>query len=139
MRLAAGEVKSEQSDGPLKNPIIYEIVIDLAAPQTRLAYIREITLLDTAVILANYASNQDEEPFEQLSRVEMVPDNEVGGLASGADPFFDDSFFPFDDEDLDAPIDDPLDDPDASSTEEPSSKRSTTNSRRRIGRWTNGG
>ena len=139
LRLAAGEVDAEQSDGPLKNPVIYEIVVDLAGPHTRLAYIREITLLDTVTTLANYASNQDEEPFEQLSRDEAVLDDWEGDLASGADPFFDDPILPFDDEALDAPMDDPLDDPDARNTEGPSSNTSSTNSRRRIGRWTNGG
>ena len=138
IRLAAGEVDSEQSDGPLKNPVIYEIVVDLAAPQTRLAYIREITLLDTVTALAKYASNQDEEAFEQLSRVETVLDDWEGDLASGADPFFDDPDS-FDDEDLVEPMDDPFDDPDANNSDAPSSNTSSTNSRRRIGRWTNGG
>lgn len=143
LRLAAGEVDAEQSDGPLKNPVIYEIVVDLAGPQTRLAYIREITLLDTVTTLANYASNQDEEPFEQLSRIETVLDDWEGDLASEEDMLIDDSPFPFDDEDTDAPMDDPLfDDPEVPTSNAPSSSTpssSSSNSRRRIGRWTNGG
>lgn len=135
IRFAAGEVDAEQADGPLRNPIIYEIVVDLAAPQKRLAYIREITLLSTTAALANYASDQDEEPFEQLNLDEMVFDDEFGDFANGADSFFDDSAFPFDDDFDNDEIAAPMNDPEAAT---PSTPSSSISSRRRIGRWTNG-
>ncbi|UCD76490.1 MAG: hypothetical protein JSV91_06110 [Phycisphaerales bacterium] len=64
LRIAAGEVDADEPDGPLTNPVIYEAVIDLAAPRARVAYLRDITMLQTAALLASAmpaASPEDEQ------------------------------------------------------------------------------
>ena len=70
LRLVAGELDPDEPDGPLTNPVIYEVVIDLSAPRPRVAYLRDITLLQTTAMLAANASSSalddpgdDEQPF----------------------------------------------------------------------------
>lgn len=50
--IAAGEVDAGDEDGPLKHPLICEIVIDLAGPTPRVAYLRDVSMLQTAALLA---------------------------------------------------------------------------------------
>lgn len=52
LRLAAGEVDPDDPSGSLTNPVIYEVVIDLSAPRPRVAYLRDITLLQTTAMIA---------------------------------------------------------------------------------------
>lgn len=62
VRIAAGEADAEHPDGPLSHPVIYEAVIDLSAPKARIAYLRDITLLQDATWLAaNAAGDPDEQ------------------------------------------------------------------------------
>ncbi len=81
VRLAAGEVDVEEPDGELSRPVIWEAVIDLAAPSARVAYLRDVTLLETAAIIASNASlAMDEElDWEEDWWVEEVeePDEDV--------------------------------------------------------------
>jgi len=48
LRLMTGEVDMDEPDGPLQYPLIYEVVIDLASPRPRVAYLRDITMRETA-------------------------------------------------------------------------------------------
>ena len=52
VRIAAGTVEADDPDGPIQDAVVYEAVIDLADPQPRLGYLREITMLQTASRLA---------------------------------------------------------------------------------------
>ncbi len=86
LRLAAGEVDPDDPSGSLTNPVIYEVVIDLSAPRPRVAYLRDITLLQTTAILAAGAAadrfddqRDDEQPF-----AEEVVTLDGGGSEAGA-------------------------------------------------------
>ena len=101
LRLAAGELDPDEPDGPLTNPVIYEVVIDLSAPRPRVAYLRDITLLQTTALLAAGAAVDrfddhldDEQPFadevvtldgggSEASELESLSD--AGEPAFGAD------------------------------------------------------
>lgn len=61
IRLAAGEVDAETPEAPLDHPVIFEAVIDLSALRPRVAYLREITLLQTTAMLASFVSLGDDE------------------------------------------------------------------------------
>jgi DNA uptake protein ComE-like DNA-binding protein len=52
VRLAAGEVDAQAPGAPLNNPVTYEAVIDLAADQPRIAYLRDMTQLQVAAQIA---------------------------------------------------------------------------------------
>ncbi len=56
VRIAAGEVDADDPTGPISNPQIQELVIDLCGPKPRLAYLRDITLLQDTVLMAREAS-----------------------------------------------------------------------------------
>lgn len=58
MRLAAGEVSEEEPDGPLRSPVIYEVVFDLGGASPRVAYLRDITLLPTMLTIASRAEHE---------------------------------------------------------------------------------
>lgn len=60
IRLAAGEVDADEPDGPLTNPLVQELVIDLAGPRPRIAYLRDITLLHDAAMIALDATRRSE-------------------------------------------------------------------------------
>jgi len=51
-RFVAGETSVDTPEAPLDDALVYEVVIDLAAPQPRVAYLREITMFDTTARLA---------------------------------------------------------------------------------------
>ncbi len=56
VRLVAGERGAD--DEALVDPVILEVVIDLSAPAPRIAYLRDITLLETAARLADAAPEE---------------------------------------------------------------------------------
>lgn len=54
VRIAAGEVSVDAPEQPMAARLVYEAVIDLSTPKPRVAYLRDITLLQqTAEIAAN--------------------------------------------------------------------------------------
>jgi hypothetical protein len=63
VRLAAGEVDADDLDGAMTNPRIHEMVIDLAGPRPRIAYLRDITLLQDAALMALQASQAEPAAF----------------------------------------------------------------------------
>jgi DNA uptake protein ComE-like DNA-binding protein len=147
LRLAAGEVDPDEPDGPLTNPVIYEVVIDLSAPRPRVAYLRDITLLQTTATLAAGAAVDrfddrldDEQPF-----ADEVVTLDGGGSAAGeleSLPDVSESAFGDDLADADMP---PAPDGVAggrrgrrSSPTRPRSQ-SAASGRKRIGRWIGGG
>ena len=65
VRMAVGEVSHEAPDEPLRSPLVYEIVFDLASPEPRLAYLRDVTLMPAMLELA---ARQDEHDDPQAQR-----------------------------------------------------------------------
>jgi hypothetical protein len=72
LRLAAGMASSDDPDGMLDDVLVYEMVIDLAAPRPRVAYWRDITLMQTTAIVAaaspRRVQEQSESPEEPAAR-----------------------------------------------------------------------
>ncbi|MCH6551770.1 MAG: hypothetical protein IH804_07125 [Planctomycetes bacterium] len=52
LRLAAGEVDADSPPGAMAGAIVYEVVLDLSSPRPRIAYLREISWLRTAAMIA---------------------------------------------------------------------------------------
>ena len=63
--LAAGEVEIDDEEERLIEPQIFEIVIDLVDPSPRVAYLRDISLLETAARLTLKASSEAPEGLFQ--------------------------------------------------------------------------
>jgi len=95
LRLAAGEVVIGDGDAGgaggtvaggdearLLDPIIYEAVIDLSGVQPRVAYLRELTMLQTAALLVA-ASPESDEPDDEEA---MAADDATLAGASEAAP-----------------------------------------------------
>ena len=70
VRLAAGEVNADAPDGPIINPQVQELVIDLAGPKPRIAYLRDITLLRDAALMALEANSTEESTFSEPEAVQ---------------------------------------------------------------------
>ncbi|MCZ6444888.1 MAG: helix-hairpin-helix domain-containing protein [Planctomycetota bacterium] len=117
VRLAAGEVGADSPDDPPAGAVIYEAVIDLSAPRPRVAFLRDITLLQTTAVLAVNASLDHVESSRRFAATDNEPSDydAVATAGAGADsgPFEDDV------------------------TVTPTS--SAKPGRRRIGRWIGGG
>ena len=67
--LAAGEVEADDQEARLIEPQIFEIVVDLVDPSPRVAYLRDISLLQTAARLTLNESSREETPevlFQEL-------------------------------------------------------------------------
>jgi len=101
LRLAAGEVDGDASqDAAPDGAIIYEVVLDLSSPRPRIAYLREVTWLRTAALIAANVDIDDTsdiidpddaaaDPFsddpafgEQPGAAEVVPQDETGNEAA---------------------------------------------------------
>jgi DNA uptake protein ComE-like DNA-binding protein len=63
LRIAAGEVSADDLDGAMTSHRIHELVIDLAGPQPRIAYLRDVTLLEDAALIALEASQREPAAF----------------------------------------------------------------------------
>ncbi len=94
VRLAAGEVDADSTDDPPAGAGIYEAVIDLSAPRPRVAFLRDITLLQTTAMLAVNASLDHVESSRRFAATSAEPSDHdaVDSAAAGADngPFEDD-------------------------------------------------
>ena len=60
--LAAGEVEADDQEARLIEPQIFEIVVDLVDPSPRVAYLRDISLLQTAARLTLNESSREGTP-----------------------------------------------------------------------------
>ena len=116
------------ADGAMDSPIIYEVVFDLSSPRPRIAYLREVTWLRTAALIAANVEPDDDATDLLDDLVDPVGPDAPTATATPAspinDPFFGDE----------AMEEQPLDDEAVRSPEaEPA-----TPAGKRIGRWTAG-
>lgn len=149
VRLAAGEVSIDDPEGPLEEPMILEAVIDLADPSPRVAYLRDITMLQMSATLALAASDawiddaaavpatsDDLMTLDDLSMdpMEPLPGDDIEG------PMFDDGLGD-PDEAFEDNMGDPGDPEEAAGggNETPSSAENDKRTDPRIGRWRSGG
>ena len=77
-RIAAGLVSVEDPDGPIRSPIILDLVVDLAAPVPRVAALRDISGLEVGVRLLQSRFTE----FE-------TPDSGDDPTGSAVEPLFD--------------------------------------------------
>ncbi len=86
IRLAAGEVSADAPDGPLTNPLVQELVIDLAGPKPHIGYLRDITLLRDAVLIALDAPREAEQLFQSQGADANASGTETGARAPASRP-----------------------------------------------------
>ncbi len=145
--VAAGTVPADDPDDVLINPVIYELVIDLADPSPRLAYVREITLMQATARLARTEAGDAvpfDRDFERFSPDddEMADTGFVSGWGNDEPAQAWDPGARGDMEEFGEPatldgadtLDDPPDDPEADQQGEPEESWPG-----RVGRWTPGG
>jgi len=125
-RLAAGEVDADAPrDGAMDRAIIYEVVLDLSSPRPRIAYLREITWLRTAALIAaNVEIDTDTQPDPDINDPDLAAADPFSG-----DPAFGEQpgaaeFVPQDETGPDAPVQ--------------AGNEAATPAGKRIGRWTAG-
>ncbi|MCH7545219.1 MAG: helix-hairpin-helix domain-containing protein [Planctomycetes bacterium] len=145
--IAAGEVDADDEDGPLKHPLICEIVIDLAASTPRVAYLRDVTMLQIAALLAADLS-PDLSPEAPLRRddPEEAGDEPADPGQSGNTPTSDipaeSDFFPDDSLGTESDNEQRQALPGGAVPEQPANESGTKGSdssrSQRIGRWKNG-
>jgi hypothetical protein len=102
VRLAAGTVSTEDPDGPIRSPVIIDLVVDLAAPVPRIAALRDISGLEVGVRLYEQRAGDiegtkspDDAGPAGLDPGEIVP---ADGFLGGESGFIDDFESAFDDE-----------------------------------------
>jgi DNA uptake protein ComE-like DNA-binding protein len=83
LRLAGGVVDADVPDGPMRGAVIWEVVVDLCSPRARIAYLRDVTWLAPAVMIAASGVATDagagvEEEDEQRDRAEVSTADERG-------------------------------------------------------------
>ena len=131
LRVAAGEVNPDQPDGPMNNPVIFEVVIDLSSPKPRVAYMRDISVLQAAAQIALEAT-RTEPQFD----IAQAPETGVSeSLSEEAAPEASDA------ETVEPGLAASPDPQPADATQAPpaSAKPAAPATARRIGRWLNGG
>jgi DNA uptake protein ComE-like DNA-binding protein len=102
IRMEAGEVEADDPQGRLRNPLVYDAVIDLSAPRPRIAYLRDATMLEIAAILAMDGGGNDDEggryedawdrggtdpevPIQVEDENDLRPDDNDDGMAGQPD------------------------------------------------------
>ena len=87
VRLAAGTVSIEDPDGPILSPVIFDVTVDLAAPRSRIAELRDISGLEIGVRLYEARMDSaDASSWDGSSQVEV--DSESGDLFPAEEPLF---------------------------------------------------
>jgi DNA uptake protein ComE-like DNA-binding protein len=139
VRLAAGAVSPDDPEGSLLDETVYDVVFDLSAPRPRIAYLRDVSLWETALTIALHAPEpEDADESEAVDALDsdgpMTAD--AGGLPSGDAIGAGEDAKP--DDEGRAPLggrgDPGDDDGDASGSDV-----APTDGSRRVGRWTRGG
>ncbi len=131
VRIAAGMVAADDPEGPIDQAVVYEAVIDLADPQPRIGYLREITLLQTASRLAAVLEDEraDEESavaaFEENLPLDDFSMNEIDDMAITS----------LDDLNNDFELDDEFPEEPADPNQSPQSDEVDETPSGRIGRW----
>jgi hypothetical protein len=86
VRFEAGMVSAGDPDGELEGRVTYEAVIDLASPRPRIAYLRDITLLSDAVLIASRVAPPSDEQtdveFENVSASREETDHQAAEAAA---------------------------------------------------------
>lgn len=135
VRFAAGEVDADDPTADFVNPVVFEAVIDLAAPRSRVAYLRDITLLRAAAMLvaADRPGNRfARDWYEDEERFALEEDAAPMGFGPGSNDFDYVDVMDWPDEEESWPTDNLADEVDgALSSDAPSS-------RQRLGRWRGG-
>ncbi len=104
LRLAAGEVDADDADGAMaggamNGAVIYDVVYYLSSPRPRIAYLREVTWLRTAALIAANVEPDDDatdplddldDPDDLVDPVEQDPTATATPASSVDDPFFGD-------------------------------------------------
>jgi DNA uptake protein ComE-like DNA-binding protein len=86
VRLAAGEVDAHDLEGPLRQPVIVEVVFDLAGQRPRVAYLRDIALMQTAALVASNATLDGAPEAVRAGEDAEPPEPAAGDDAPGAAP-----------------------------------------------------
>ncbi len=136
LRLAVGEVDVNEPDAPLEHMSIAEVVIDLASPRARLAYLRDVTMFDVASALASGGGDASSDERDlglgnpdvsgAIPETEAVDESAMNPLPDPEQPLDD------------APsMDDPMDVADETSNASPDTLAPSGSSKggTRIGRW----
>lgn len=135
VRLAAGEVDADDPTADFVNPVVFEAVIDLAAPRARVAYLRDITLLRAAAMLvaAERPGNRlARDWYEEEERFALEEDAAPMGHGLGLNDDDDFDVMDWPDEEESWPTDDLADEVNGVlSSDAPTS-------RQRLGRWRGG-
>lgn len=138
LRLAVGEVSADEPEGDIHNPVIFEVVIDLAgADRPRVAYLRDISMLRAAAMLyvdATAGNPEGRSWYEDQEQPQLGGGGVGGSAADGGAGQFEEGAAVIDwlTEEESWPSDDLADEriSDPISTE--------PSSRRRLGRWRGG-
>lgn len=148
VRLAAGEVDADQPESEIANPVIYEAVIDLSAPRAHLAYLRDISVLqsvaqDVAAQAANGSLDQMPD-FDRSSALAADEQPRVSDNVSATSPDDRTTRTTANGPDNSAKMGDPSNTakpatPSPGAGPPPASDSSEPQSRRKIGRWLSGG
>jgi DNA uptake protein ComE-like DNA-binding protein len=125
VRIAAGEVDAERPDGPMFSRVVYEAVIDLSAPRPRIAYLREITVLEDTARLALSEAQRFADEFDRVAA--DGPDEEEAEVAARPAATRPDGAG-------EPPDQGPTSQP-AGGEGSPDPRAPARNDRRRIGRW----
>ena len=147
LRVAAGEVAADDPAGVMTGRVVFDVVIDLSVPRPRVAYLREVTWLRTAALIASAAASDDRAdlgpaedlPAEADLALEDVVDAGESDFGDGDEAF---AFSGAPDGAPAAPGQPPGDEPVSAGVDEDlaSGDLSTPSPpRTRIGRWTGGG
>ena len=146
VRLATGEVDADSPNDPPAGAVIYEAVIDLSAPRPRVAFLRDITLLQTTAMLAVNASLDHVESSRRFAATSAEPSDydAVASAGAGADngpleddvAAGDDQLFSDGSAEGPAQFGEDVSDRDGDVADSPTS--SAKPGRRRIGRWIGG-
>ncbi|MCZ6835449.1 MAG: helix-hairpin-helix domain-containing protein [Planctomycetota bacterium] len=130
VRIAAGEVDDSNTDGPILNPLLFEAVFDVSESRPRLAYLREITLLQTTAQLVasgvlsydntrQYEGDMQDGPsYEDTLNSPSIADDEL--------------------ESNDPPPDADFDSTGPNMTRDTKQESSSSSSPSRVGRWKTG-
>ena len=89
VRMAAGTVSVEDPEGPMRSPVILDLVVDLAAPVPRIAALRDISGLEVGVRL--YERQESMEIGDPLSegRTDALDRDSIGSTEGMEDGLFD--------------------------------------------------
>ncbi len=144
VQLAAGEVAEDDPDERLISPVIYELVIDLSDPAPRIAFLRDITYLQTTARIASSVEPgvlaPEDLDEERMASSEQAAEEAAQPLAGGELADEGDLGEPLTDEtdEAEAPAPEAFED-ESAGNEAPLPTSDVEVVDRRLGRWRAGG